>query len=647
MDVQAQQRCALTRKAPKLSRLQKPQPRKQIGLTNISSLQNVINKNCSNLQSSLLTTDSVNILSEDNYCSSLPRNDRYKDSSSDPLCSDDDDVVITGVSHIPLSYSQEALEEATNNLISALNINKQNHQTTNNSNQIDVNANNVVKTSPDEVKRNLVDAMSQAVKKRAPRGNKLIRPPPLKTKSLQQSCEALEMELLNYVEKLVDDRLSLQCTLQFRDFVSKNGSKIDERNKGLMDNCFDCIQEAITRNTLDSVVEINLKDILLLRRQNWNPPHMQDRFQKGQTSDVTWKEISMNLSGSSDSSYGDSEDTESSPGQVTTRTETSTHLIQTQQSTDSGFGEDEILWDCEEEFCKDLQEINGFSKTRLEDIPEAECQGNKEIAELLAGLQITGKNQSLVKEAEQILRSHFNERKSTSPPQVTTYQPPAPPENSSFPTSPVNCMPSQPPKADNYKLQKSVDLSKSAVPLLDHWYLLPPPPPPPMEEEESEHHPVRLNRQLSETKQRYDSIVIRQPIGAGISADLLQEIEKTMPDCIFTARGRRTMFSRYRSAMGKSCSADSEPVIHHYSKEQLLACSDSVYAKQPPTEWSYLKKVYPDICLTKVSNYFDRKFYPRNPMEKVVPSMMWQALARRDSVPSHDQAVIPEETCTW
>ncbi|XP_033730488.1 formin-A-like, partial [Pecten maximus] len=423
------------------------------------------------------------------------------------------------------------------------------------------------------------------------------------------------MELMNYVERLLDDSLSLQCTLQFRDFISKNGAQIDDKNKGLMDNCFDCIQEAITRNTLDSVVEINLKDILLLRRQNWQYPHMQEKI-----SDVTWKEIYMNLNGSGDAlKY--CEDTESS--QVPAKT--CTHLIQTQQSTDSGFGEDEILWECEEEFRKDLQEINGFSKARLEDIPEAECPDK----ELLAGIQIIGKDQSLVEEAEQILRTHFNRRKSVSPPAPTEkpdipaspadYMPPQPPkgdncklpdhwylpppppappsmtpapqEKSSVPTSPVDYMPPQPPKGDNYKLP-------------DHWYLLPPPPPPPPVQE-PDCHPVRLNRQLSEVKQRYEGMVIRQPIGAGISPDALQEIEKSMPDGIFTARGRRTMFGRYRSAMGNT--SESEAVCYKYSREQLLAYSDSIYAREPPPEWSYLEKIYPDICLKKVSSYFDRK----------------------------------------
>lgn len=114
------------------------------------------------------------------------------------------------------------------------------------------------------------------------------------------------------------------------------------------------------------------------------------------------------------------------------------------------------------------------------------------------------------------------------------------------------------------------------------------------------------------------------------------------------------MFSLYYKAIGKTSFPDAERASYKYTREELIACSDSIYAKEPPAEWSYLEKIYPHVCLKQVTSYFDRKLYSSGGQAskgfqtgKGFPSVMWQSLAqmKRNAVPDH--AVIQEETCVW
>ncbi|XP_064611052.1 uncharacterized protein LOC135475187 isoform X2 [Liolophura sinensis] len=110
---------------------------------------------------------------------------------------------------------------------------------------------------------------------------------------------------------------------------------------------------------------------------------------------------------------------------------------------------------------------------------------------------------------------------------------------------------------------------------------------------------------------------VRQPIIAGTSD--LEDIEVTMPSGLYTPKGRRAMFKKYSDqvlrAQGNDVSEvtegpESRPKIQ-YSWEELLACATSKHARCCPSDWTYLRHIFPDICLEQVPCYFDPMRYSK------------------------------------
>ncbi|KAK3085525.1 hypothetical protein FSP39_004652 [Pinctada imbricata] len=90
--------------------------------------------------------------------------------------------------------------------------------------------------------------------------------------------------------------------------------------------------------------------------------------------------------------------------------------------------------------------------------------------------------------------------------------------------------------------------------------------------------------------------VIRQPIGPGFSSCVIAKIEATLPDGMCTAKGRRKMFEKYRKlVLGEDKDQDNSPPPS-YTREDLLALADSPLSKIMPEEFSYLSKIFPEVC---------------------------------------------------
>ncbi|XP_052063397.1 uncharacterized protein LOC127703046 isoform X2 [Mytilus californianus] len=113
-------------------------------------------------------------------------------------------------------------------------------------------------------------------------------------------------------------------------------------------------------------------------------------------------------------------------------------------------------------------------------------------------------------------------------------------------------------------------------------------------------------------KNKSKNNVMRQPIGPGTSDKLVKEVEKTLPDGMHSAKGRRAMFKVYNSAMYVADYDDHEKtkLPQSYDREELLYLALSPLSKKCPAELSYLSKVFPDVCFTQVDTYFHKDSLP-------------------------------------
>ncbi|CAC5396448.1 unnamed protein product [Mytilus coruscus] len=113
-------------------------------------------------------------------------------------------------------------------------------------------------------------------------------------------------------------------------------------------------------------------------------------------------------------------------------------------------------------------------------------------------------------------------------------------------------------------------------------------------------------------KNKSKNKVMRQPIGPGTSDKLVKEVEGTLPDGMYSAKGRRAMFKVYNSAMSVADYDDHEKtkLPQSYDREELLYLALSPFSKKCPTELSYLSKVFPDVCFTQVDTYFHKDSLP-------------------------------------
>ncbi|KAL5022851.1 hypothetical protein ScPMuIL_002006 [Solemya velum] len=120
-------------------------------------------------------------------------------------------------------------------------------------------------------------------------------------------------------------------------------------------------------------------------------------------------------------------------------------------------------------------------------------------------------------------------------------------------------------------------------------------------------------RSVRSVKRNKTFIASRNPIGPGTSKDEINEIEATQPNGKLSAKIRRRMFRFYLEAVTTSQDSvedrpDERPVIG-YTTEELLSYSRSSHAHHAPPEWSYLVKIFPEVCLHQADEYFDANLF--------------------------------------
>ncbi|KAL3859481.1 hypothetical protein ACJMK2_009700 [Sinanodonta woodiana] len=101
---------------------------------------------------------------------------------------------------------------------------------------------------------------------------------------------------------------------------------------------------------------------------------------------------------------------------------------------------------------------------------------------------------------------------------------------------------------------------------------------------------------------------IREPISPSSSADYVQKVEGTMPGIPFSAKWRRKMFAKYMRTIDMEVILDGDGCILQYSIEELVGYANSPSSLTMPSEWSYLTKVFPEVCLSKRLDFDHEKF---------------------------------------
>ncbi|KAK3589101.1 hypothetical protein CHS0354_017443 [Potamilus streckersoni] len=101
---------------------------------------------------------------------------------------------------------------------------------------------------------------------------------------------------------------------------------------------------------------------------------------------------------------------------------------------------------------------------------------------------------------------------------------------------------------------------------------------------------------------------IREPISPTSSADFIQRVEGTMPGITISAKWRRKMFAKYMKTFDVKVILDNDVPILQYSIEQLVGYANSPASLTIPYEWSYLTKIFPEVCLYERLDFDPEKF---------------------------------------
>lgn len=101
---------------------------------------------------------------------------------------------------------------------------------------------------------------------------------------------------------------------------------------------------------------------------------------------------------------------------------------------------------------------------------------------------------------------------------------------------------------------------------------------------------------------------IRLPLAPTSTHKEIQKAEEGGLTGMNTARGRRRLFNKYNMTR---TNAEIETVAERrlYSAEELLKLGVLPESKLKPDSWIYLTKIYPDVCLSEVPDYFDTLQY--------------------------------------